>query len=341
MHFEPDKTTSTESRELRKYPLNKLTNEEKCELAAECWFLTGATASGKTTLAVELAEKLGGEIVSLDSMTVYRGMDIGTAKPTPEQMASIPHYMIDVCEPNESFSVSRYRDMALDIVRDIRSRSRVPIFVGGTALYLKIMLRGMFEGPPADWEFREQVDKEVEQTGLESLYDRLQTVDPVAAHKLHPTDKRRIIRALEVYKITGKPISHWQKEFDDGRNESARHVFTLRHPREILHQRIESRVHQMLEEGLVDEVRSLLDKYGELGPTASQAVGYKEAIDHLNSALSSEDLFDRILVRTRRFARQQETWFRGMPECQFIELDETKQQSDVVEQILELANQLN
>ncbi len=318
-------------------PLSENSNQEKCELAGECWFITGATAGGKTELAILLAQRLDGEILSLDSMTVYRGMNVGTAKPSSEELEQVTHHLIDICDPNESFSVSRYRDLALEKIADIKSRNRIPIFVGGTALYLKIMLRGMFEGPAADGEFRMQVEAEVERVGLAALHQRLQQVDPVSAHKLHPTDRRRIIRALEVHKTTGQPISHLQREFDEGHNKHANKVFAVRHPREILHQRIEQRVQWMLDNGLVDEVQGLLEKYGELGHTAAQAVGYRETIEHLNGDLSAEDLFERILVRTRRFARHQETWFRGMPECQFMDVEGEFDAQQVAGQLIERA----
>ncbi len=311
------------------------TNEELCNLAASCWFVTGATAGGKTTLGIELARVLNGEIIALDSMTVYRDMDVGTAKPSRGQLAKCPHHLLDVCDPSELFSVSMYRTLAIRAIKEIRERGRTPIFVGGTALYLKVMLRGMFEGPPADWEFRAQVEQEVDAVGIESLLQRLQQIDPVAAHKLHPTDRRRIIRALEVKKITGRPISHWQREFDTGRDANDCRVFAIRHPRPELHRRIEERVRWMISNGLVGEVRELLTKYRRLHKTASQAVGYREAIDHLAGNMSIEDLFERILVRTRRFARHQETWFRGLSECRMIDVAEGTSTQQLVEQILE------
>ncbi|HMO12937.1 MAG TPA: tRNA (adenosine(37)-N6)-dimethylallyltransferase MiaA [Pirellulaceae bacterium] len=312
------------------------TNEELCELAAQCWFLTGATASGKTTLGIKLAQELNGEIIALDSMTVYRGMDIGTAKPTLEQRAAVPHHLIDVCEPTELFSVSMYRELATQAIREILDRGRVAVFVGGTALYLKAMLRGLFQGPPADWDFRREVEQEVESTGLEALYKRLQVVDPVSAHKLQPTDQRRIIRALEVKRITGIPLSHWQQEFDVGRSADECKVFAIRHPRAKLHERIAERVHWMLRHGLIDEVKGLLERYGALHKTASQAVGYKEVIDYLADKLSLDELNERIVVRTRRFVRHQETWFRGMSECRMIDVPAENDSEQLVERIIEL-----
>ena len=200
-------------------------NEQQCLEARKCWFITGATASGKTAVSLELAKQLDAEIISLDSMAIYRGMDIGTAKPSPEIQSLVPHHLIDVRDPNETCSVSEYRELAMEKVSEIHGRGKKVLFVGGTALYLKALLRGLFDGPPADWEFRKQIEAEVENVGDQALHDRLTAVDPVSAHKLHVNDRRRIIRALEVYKLTGKPISHWQMEFADGVDASDCKVF--------------------------------------------------------------------------------------------------------------------
>jgi len=295
-------------------------NKANVQLALSCWFLTGATASGKSRTSLVLAERLNAEIVSLDSMAIYRGMDIGTAKPGAAEQAQVPHHIIDVVDPTEQFSVSQYRDAALEKIRQIQGQGKQVLFVGGTALYLKALLRGMFDGPPADWDFRKQVEAEIAEAGAGLLHQRLEMVDPVAASNLHPNDHRRIIRALEVYKTTGKPISHLQMEFDEGRDSQSCRVFTIRHDRAILHERIESRVEAMFELGLVAEVQGLLAKWGALGHTASQAVGYREVIDFLEGTKSEAEMFEQVKIRTRRFARHQETWFRGMSECEIIDI---------------------
>ena len=301
---------------------NAMANDNKAnvQLALSSWFLTGATASGKSGTSLFLAERLDAEIISLDSMAIYRGMDIGTAKPGATEQARVRHHMIDVVDPIEQFSVSQYRDAALERIREIQGRGKQVLFVGGTALYLKALLRGMFDGPPADWDFRKQVEAEVAKNGAGLLHQRLEMVDPVAASNLHPNDHRRIIRALEVYKTTGKPISHLQMEFDEGLDSQSCRVFTIRHDRPVLHERIESRVESMFEAGLVEEVRGLLEKWGALGHTASQAVGYREVIDFLDGTKSEAEMFEQVKIRTRRFARHQETWFRGMSECEIIDL---------------------
>ena len=291
------------------------------QIAADCWFLTGVTATGKSRLGLALAERLNAEILSLDSMAVYRGMDIGTAKPTPEQQATVPHHLIDVVDPDEDFSIAQYLELAHAKVAEIRSRGREALFVGGTPLYLKALLRGLFEGPPANWELRQEIEREVATIGNDALYERLQQVDPLAASAIHPHDTRRMIRALEVYRATGEPISHRQMQFDDGRPADERRVFVLRRSREEQHARIDARVDEMLERGLIDEVRNLTSDGRTLGRTASQAVGYREVIDHLAGQLSYDGMVARIKTRTRQFAKRQGVWFRSLSECRFIDIE--------------------
>jgi len=317
-------------------------NKEKTDVqcALECWYLTGATASGKTQVSLELARQLNAEIISLDSMAIYRGMDVGTAKPSKEDQAKVPHHLIDIADPPDAFSVSQYRDMAIETIKQIRGRGREVLFVGGTALYLKALLRGMFEGPPADWELRNEIEREVKELGGELLHQRLQMIDPVSAHKLHPNDHRRIIRALEVYKLTGKPISHWQMQFDQGHTVDQCRVFTLRHARPILHERIENRVDHMFESGLIEEVKTLLATWTTIGKTAAQAVGYREVIDHVQNDIDLETTVEKVRVRTRRFARHQETWFRGLSECRMIDLDKEFDPIQTAGNILEIGKSI-
>jgi tRNA dimethylallyltransferase len=311
-------------------------NRALCAEARAGWFLTGATACGKTAVSLHLAKLLNAEIISLDSMSIYRGMDLGTAKPSRSDREEIPHHLIDILDPIETFSVSQYRDLAMSAIREIRSRGREVLFVGGSALYLKAMLRGIFEGPPADWELRRQIEKEASEVGEEQLYERLKLVDPVTAHRLHVNDRRRIIRALEVLRLSGKPISHWQLEFDFATPPDKCRVFSLRRPRQELHVRIENRVRRMFESGLVDEVRTLIDRWGSLSHTASQAVGYFEVIGHLNGTTDLAQTFERVLVRTRKFARHQETWFRGLSECRILELVENDLPEEIAARILDM-----
>lgn len=308
--------------------------------ALDCWYLTGPTASGKTAIGLEMARLLNAEIVSLDSMAIYRGMDIGTDKPTPEQQAEVPHHLIDIRNPDEDFSVSEYVDAAHGLINRIRGSGREVLFVGGTPMYLTAMLRGIYRGPPADWEFRKQVQEEVAQVGIAALHERLNLVDPLAASRLHPNDVRRIIRALEVFKITGRPISHQQMQFEEGNRAEECRVFVLRWPRPALYARIDARVERMFESGLVDEVQRLLDRYGTFSRTASQAVGYRETMNYLEGRLSRAETIQRVQTRTHRFARRQETWFRSLSECRTIDHSDQRTASEVAQALVAAGNKL-
>jgi tRNA dimethylallyltransferase len=299
----------------------------------DCWFLTGATAVGKTSIGIALAEGIGAEIISLDSMAIYRGMDIGTAKPPHELRERVPHHLIDIVDPAEEYSVSQYVDAAAAAVAEIRSRGKQPLFVGGTPLYLKSLLRGLFNGPPANWALRNEIEQELAQVGEQALYDRLTQVDPLAASNIHPNDTRRLIRALEVFRATGEPISHQQLQFEEGLPAEECRVFVLRRRREEMHERIAARVESMAEAGLVDEVRGLIAGGRELGRTARQAVGYHEAITHLAGEYDRQEMIARITYRTRRFAKRQGTWFRSLSECRFVDLEGEVDAAIVAEQI--------
>jgi tRNA dimethylallyltransferase len=284
----------------------------------DCWFLTGPTASGKTSVGVELAARIGAEIVSMDSMALYRRMDIGTAKPTDCERRAVPHHLIDVLEPHEEYSLAEYLAAAEDCVDEIRSRGREVLFVGGTPLYLKGLLRGIFRGPPADWDFRRGLEDESRREGPEALHRRLAEVDPEAAQRLHPHDTRRIIRALEVYASTGRPISSLQRQFQIGRPASACRVFVLDWPRDELYARIDCRVERMFAEGLVDEVRGLVSDPRGLSRTTRQAVGYREVIEHLEGGRDLEETIALVKTHSRQFAKRQGTWFRSLSECRFV-----------------------
>jgi tRNA dimethylallyltransferase len=286
----------------------------------DCWFLTGATAVGKTGVGIALARRIGAEIVSLDSMAIYRGMDIGTAKPSAAERAAVPHHLLDIVDPAEEFSVAQYVDAAAATVADIRARGKEVLFVGGTPLYLKSLVRGLFDGPPADWQLRHEIEEELADVGQQALYERLVQVDPVAASHIHPHDTRRLIRALEVFRATGEPISHQQLQFEEGRPAAECRVFVLRRPREELHERIEGRVEAMIDAGLVDEVRRLTSEGRQLGRTARQAVGYREVLGYLTGEYDREEMIARMKARTRRFAKRQGTWFRSLSECRFVDI---------------------
>jgi tRNA dimethylallyltransferase len=287
--------------------------------------LTGPTGSGKTRLGVELAERLGAEIISMDSMALYRGMDIGTAKPGTDERRRVPHHLIDVLDAWESASVAWWLERAAASCREIESRDRRVLIVGGTPLYLKALLRGLFPGPPADAALRRRLTEEAEQAGSEALHARLAQVDPATAARLHPNDLRRVIRALEVWQLTGRPISAWQTQWSAARDDGPRitdkpsPVIWLNPPRAELYARIDARVHAMIDAGLVDEVRSLVQLPRPLSREAAQSLGYKEMIDHLAGRLSLDETVARIQQRSRNFAKRQLTWFRHLPECRSVD----------------------
>jgi tRNA dimethylallyltransferase len=288
------------------------------DVATDCWFLSGPTAAGKTSVGVELAHRINAEIISLDSMALYRGMDIGTAKPTAGERACVPHHLIDVLEPQQQYSLAQYVEAAQQCIVQIKQRGREVLFVGGTPLYLKGLLRGIFDGPPADWAFRKQLQQQARQYGPPWLHERLTAVDPVAAARLHSNDQRRLIRALEVFEKTGRPISELQKQFDQGRPPQQCHVFVLDWPRPQLHARIERRVDAMFAAGLVDEVRKLRASLRPLSQTARQAVGYAEVIAHVKGQCPLDETIELVKRHTRQLAKRQGTWFRSLSECRFV-----------------------
>lgn len=288
--------------------------------AADAWFLTGPTASGKTSVGLALARLLDTEIISLDSMAIYRGLDIGTAKPLDNERRQVPHHLIDLIGPDEEFSLAQYVAAAHAAVAEVRSRGRVPLFVGGTPLYLKALLRGIFVGPPADWAFRRRLEAEAGQRGDTWLHQQVAAVDPTTARRLHPRDTRRLIRALEVHAQTGRPISELQSQFEHARRAEDCRVFVLDWPRDELYRRIEVRVDAMFSAGLVEEVRQLRASGHVLGRTARQALGYREVIEYLAGKRSLAETVALVKTRTRQFAKRQLTWFRALSECRWVGL---------------------
>ena len=295
--------------------------------------LTGPTASGKSSVAIALAQRLDSQILSLDSIAVYRGMDIGTAKPSADDQRQVKHHLIDLVDPTEDYSVARYLHRAHEIVAELRRSGRTAIFVGGTPMFLKGVLRGFDPGPPADWEFRDAVDADLQQHGVDALYERLQQVDPLAAHKIAPTDARRMIRALEVAHRTGIPISHRQVQFDQQRSAASCNVFALAWERSVLHKRINARVDQMFDAGLVDEVRGLLSRCKELSRTAAQAVGYREVIEALSENADPDQTRELVATHTRQLAKRQETWFRSFSEIRSVGVAEPLDADQIAGQI--------
>ena len=273
--------------------------------------IAGPTASGKTALAVELAKELNGEVVSCDSMQIYKGMDIGTAKPTPGEMQGIPHHMIDVAEPDEDFSVSRYCSLAAPIVDDILSRGKTAIIAGGTGLYMDSLIQGNDFAPFPSTGVRERLEQEAEAQGIQVLFDRLAAIDPEAAGKLHLSDRKRIIRALEVYLETGETITaHNRKTQLIPPRYSPLWLGLDFENRADLYGRIDRRVGLMLEQGLIAEIQGLLAAGIPPKCTAMQAIGYKEFVAALKGECTIAEAADQVRQSSRRYAKRQLTWFR-------------------------------
>ena len=282
----------------------------------DCWFLSGPTAAGKTALAIAMAKHLNAQIVSVDSMAVYRGLDIGTAKPSPQERLAVPHHHIDVADPTQSYSVARWLDDATRAVETIRSHGQSILFVGGTPLYLRMLRDGLSPLPETSLQRRTEFLEELSRIGMQALHERLRTLDPIAAFKIHPHDTRRVIRALEVISTSGLPLSQQQTQHPNPILES--HLFVLDIPRAILHKKIDERTRTMFENGIVDEVFRVTTAYGPLGLTASQATGYREALEVLAGRMDREEAVLIVQRRTRQLAKRQLTWLRGFPGARWI-----------------------
>ena len=287
--------------------------------------VAGPTASGKTRMGVLLARKFHGEVVSADSMQIYRGMVIGTAAPTPEEMEGIPHHMIGIADPRESWSAGRYARAAIPIVDDILSRGKLPILVGGTGLWMEALVRGRTFAPgQAGGAVREAMEGELRSGGMAPLLAELRRVDPASAEKLHPSDEKRILRALEVYRETGKPLSQWNAE------EAARPpkydavTIALRwRDRERQRALIDRRVDEMVAQGLLEEVRALLASVPR-DATALQAIGYKEFLGVLDGTCTEAEAIELVKLRSRQYAKRQLTWLRHVPDVHWIEWTDTR-----------------
>ena len=288
-------------------------------MSAKIVVITGPTASGKTALGVALCQKLNGEVVSADSMQIYRRMTIGTAKPTPEEMQGIPHHMIDVAEPEENWSVARYVEAAAACVEDILARGKLPVIVGGTGLYIDSLLSGRtFAGGPVNETLRQELSERYDEIGARGLLGELRKVDPERAEKLHPGDKKRIVRALEVFILTGKTITQHDAETKaiPPRWEAAKLALDFEN-RQDLYDRIDRRVDDMFARGLMDEVRALLDSGVPEGCTSMQAIGYKEAVAAVRGDCSEAEARALIQQESRRYAKRQLTWFRRDKEIEW------------------------
>jgi tRNA dimethylallyltransferase len=307
--------------------------------------ILGVTASGKSSIAYKLAEKIDAEIISIDSMKVYRRMDIGTAKPPKQWREKIIYHLIDIIEPSEAFSVGRFVALADEAIEKIKSKNKPVIAVGGTALYIKTLLCGLFDGPAADENTRKKLKNRAKSEGLDCLYNELATVDPKAAESINPNDEKRIIRALEVYQLIGKPISSLQQQWDnESQNSSAKYpakawtIIGLRREKTEENKRINARVKKMVDAGFVDEVKSLLAEEKPLSKQAASAIGYAEIIEHLKGNLSLDDAIELIKKNTRRFAKSQRTWFKSFKNINWLDLKPDEPLEQILSRTCQLIN---
>ena len=295
----------------------------------------GPTASGKTDLAVQLVQELPCDIISVDSAMVYRGMDIGTAKPGEDVLAKAPHRLIDICDPGEVFSASQFRQQALDEIKDILGRGRIPVLVGGTMLYFRALEQGLSPLPSADPDIRARLESEAELEGWQVLHDRLAEIDPGAAVRIHANDPQRIQRALEVFELTGEPLSVWfQREVENELPFRVVKIIVTSEDRAVLHQRIETRFRTMLEHGFVNEVKRLFmrgDLHADL--PSMRAVGYRQLWNYLEGQYDYETMVERGIIATRQFAKRQYTWLRSEEEKTRFEATDPKIMSKVLKHL--------
>lgn len=294
-------------------------------------FLMGPTAAGKTDLAIELSKVLPCELISVDSALVYRGMDIGTAKPSRELLAQYPHRLIDILDPAESYSAADFRTDALAAMADITARGKIPLLVGGTMLYYKALLEGLADMPPADPQVRAELEEEAQRLGWQALHDQLAAVDPESAARIHPNDPQRLTRALEVYRVSGLTMTaHRQRQLaqstEAGASGGGQLPYTVANlaiapaNRQVLHQRIAQRFTQMLEQGFIDEVVALRSRSDlHAGLPSIRAVGYRQVWDYLDGKLTSAEMQERGIIATRQLAKRQFTWLRSWADLQWLD----------------------
>ena len=272
--------------------------------------ICGPTASGKTALSIELAKKINGEIISCDSMQIYKDMNIGTAKPTKEEMQGIKHYLLDFVSPDERYSVADFKRDSKKSIKEIIAKGKTPIIVGGTGLYFDSLIYEIeYKDIKFDEEYRKKLEERVEKEGLNELYKEAKKIDPIAIEKISENDKKRILRILEIYNATGKNKTQQEIESRKKEVEYDYKVYALNWDREKLYDRINRRVDIMIEQGLVEEVKEILNKYKKF-PTAMQGLGYKEVVEYLEGKCSKEEMIEKIKMETRRYAKRQLTWFR-------------------------------
>lgn len=289
-------------------------------MAADRFFLLGPTASGKTAVGVELARRLDAEILSLDSMLVYRGLDIATAKPSREEQGGVPHHLMDLVGVDQAYSVAAYREAALAAEAEVRARGRRVLYVGGTTMWLRALVHGLVEVPPVPAALEAELDARWEEDGGQvALRDELQAADPEVAARLHPHDKRRHLRALGTYLATGRPLGAWQGQWRDKDHALEEPALWLDWPREQLHARLEARLEAMEEQGLVEEVAALAADPG-FGPTAAKAIGVSAVLEHLAGDIDRAEAMRRTLKATKVLVRRQSTWLRRFPDLVRLEM---------------------
>ena len=293
--------------------------------------LLGPTAVGKTEIAIRLAQRLNAEIISVDSRQIYRQMDIGTAKPTPEEQRAARHHLIDCVDISEAFSVADYQSLVDVAITDIQNRDKRVLLVGGAGLYFRAIVDGLFEGPGADPSLRKRLEEEAAQFGVDALHKRLQTCDPESAERIHPNNLVRVIRALEVYELTDTPMSELQQQWHPEKQRYPFIAFGLTMPRALLYRRIEQRVDVMLANGLIAEVESLLAAGHARDSVALQSFGYRELIAYLDGDCTYQEAISQLKQNTRRFAKRQLTWFRKDTRIEWLDREST---SDIVGAIL-------
>ena len=294
-------------------------SREEDVLKPNIYVIGGPTASGKSKLAVELAKRINGEIISADSMQIYKDMNIGTAKLTKEEMQGIKHHLLDFVSPEGRYSVANFKTDAKIKIEEILKKGKTPIIVGGTGLYIDSMIYGIeFQDEKIDKEYREELNELAEKEGLERLYEEARKIDPEAMKKISINDKKRIIRVLEIYHKTGKTKTEVEKESRKNEIKYNYKMFAITMNREKLYERIEKRVDQMIEQGLIEEVQSILNRYHKF-PTAMQGLGYKEVVEYLENKLTKEEMIEKIKKKTRHYAKRQLTWFRKNKETIWLD----------------------
>lgn len=294
-------------------------------------FLLGPTASGKTEIALGLAPLINAEIISLDSMLVYKGMNIGTAKPNSDELSQVPHHLIDVVDAGDDFSVARYIELTHAVEQDLAARGKNALYVGGTTMWFKAVTFGLIDLPDVPQQLRAELAQRLQDEGVMALRDELQKVDAEAAARIHPNDHRRLLRALETWHSTGKSLSDWQQQWTQDKHVTEQ-AWVLDWPREVLHQRVRSRFGEMFDGGLLDEIRAIVADQGFSG-TSSKAIGYKQILEYLNGDCDLTTALEKCITQTNVLIRRQMTWYRSFSGIQFVDMPYAKGNDALIAQL--------